>query len=77
MSDLPICECATFWPGQGHPPDCPVRREIERLRAEIERLRGVVASQLESIQNLGTAPHCPTCACRADQPTVTLTEQKP
>jgi hypothetical protein len=43
---------------------------------EIERLRGVVASQLESIQNLGAAPHCPTCACGADQPSDALLLRK-
>lgn len=40
MSDLiesiPICECATAWPGQGHHPECPVRNTIERLTREIE-----------------------------------------
>ena len=34
MSELPICACDALYPGQGHPPDCPVRVEIERLRAE-------------------------------------------
>jgi hypothetical protein len=43
------------------------KREEAEWIADEERLRGIVASQLESIQNLGTAPHCPTCECRADQ----------
>lgn len=30
--DIPICECATYWPGKGHHPECPVRAEIYRLR---------------------------------------------
>ena len=30
---IPICACDHFWPGQGHHSECPVRREIERLRA--------------------------------------------
>ena len=37
MADIPICECATFW--NVHPNECPVRREIESLRATISRLK--------------------------------------
>lgn len=29
-SDIPMCECGTFW--VSHHPECPVRTEIERLR---------------------------------------------
>jgi hypothetical protein len=40
MSDeLPMCACDQYWPGQPHHPDCPVRREITALRAEVADLR--------------------------------------
>ena len=37
MEDIPICECATFW--QTHHDECPVRREVESLRAELAEAR--------------------------------------
>ena len=37
MDAMPICECATFW--GSHHPECPVRNEIESLRAELAELR--------------------------------------
>ena len=37
MEDIPICECATFW--ETHHDECPVRREVESLRAELAELR--------------------------------------
>ena len=39
MSELPICECSVGWPEKGHAPDCPVRLEIERLRADIKLMK--------------------------------------
>ena len=33
MSDIPICECGAFW--DQHHDECPVLREITRLRAEV------------------------------------------
>lgn len=26
----PLCCCEEYWPGQGHPPDCPTRQAEER-----------------------------------------------
>ena len=39
MSEIPICECSVVWPEKGHAPDCPVRLEIERLRADIKLMK--------------------------------------
>ena len=36
MSDLPMCVCADVY--GSHPPDCPVRMEIERLRAALQKI---------------------------------------
>lgn len=45
MSDIPICECSTYWHGVGHHPECPVRHEIERLLARVAELeRGISAA---------------------------------
>jgi len=35
MNDLPICDCGSVWPDEGHHPECPVRRRIEALEAVI------------------------------------------
>ena len=43
MDDLPICDCGGYWPGQGHHPECPVRHELERLRAELAECRDALA----------------------------------
>ena len=37
MVAMPICECATFW--GSHHPECPVRNEIQSLRAELAEAR--------------------------------------
>lgn len=37
MDAMPICECATFW--GSHHPECPVRNEIQRLRAELAEVK--------------------------------------
>lgn len=55
--ELPMCACETFY--KTHHPDCPVRREIEQLRAECLRLQhaeaeamAVVLSQEGQIEKL-------------------------
>ena len=35
--DYPMCDCGEFY-GK-HPPDCPVRKEIDRLAAEVLHLK--------------------------------------
>ena len=27
----PQCSCSEFWPGEGHPPECPVAQRIAAL----------------------------------------------
>ena len=34
----PTCLCAEFWPGKGHHPECPVRKEIEKLKSLVKDL---------------------------------------
>lgn len=55
LVDLPICECATVWPGQGHHPECPVRRRIEELEAALrdrnDLIRGMYYQQITNEQH--------------------------
>jgi len=32
---LPQCDCGMDYPGQGHPPDCPVRQAFEVLQSQL------------------------------------------
>jgi hypothetical protein len=35
--ECPVCGCGDFWPGQGHHPDCPVRRKFDELADRADR----------------------------------------
>ena len=50
MEDIPICECATFW--ETHHDECPVRREVESLRAELAEWKATTPA---------LKPDCRTC----------------
>jgi hypothetical protein len=39
MNEYPICECSVFWPNEGHHPECPVKRRIRELEAEVAWLQ--------------------------------------
>ena len=50
MDDLPICDCGGYWPGQGHHPECPVRHELERLRAELAECRAAASDAAHMLE---------------------------
>jgi len=48
VSDLYTpCECWKYWPGQGHPPDCPTQREVDTVK-EGERMMGKVDEKVKA-----------------------------
>ena len=50
---IPICECATAWPGQGHHPQCPVRAAIEKLTCELSAMSTERNQMLAGLEALG------------------------
>ena len=51
--NIPICECATAWPGQGHHPQCPVRAAIEKLTCELSTMSTERNQMLAGLEALG------------------------
>ncbi len=42
-NELPICDCGSFWPNQGHHPECPVRRRIADLEQQLAEVTELLA----------------------------------
>lgn len=53
MSDkYPACHCADYYPDASptHPPDCPVRQEIDHLTRDLSDALAVVAEYSDALQ---------------------------
>ena len=58
---LPQCDCGRYYPGQGHPPDCPVRQAFEVLQSQLaEALKPKVCRWRERM-GTGETEHIPSC----------------
>ena len=65
MSDLPMCECGTFW--DAHHPECQVRREIERLQVERDAIRLETIEQCKEVCRNLVLDHAGRADLTADQ----------